>query len=230
MRTILLISATAEWKAVKDILQPRSITNYPYGESFNLNLGNYPVTLLNSGWGKTASAGAMQYALDKFNPDIIINLGTCGGIGDLVSLYETILVEATFFYDILDLIEDSNNIPPHHYASHLDLSWLPEPFPHPARRGILASADSDLQPEKIPFLISQGAIASDWESGALAWVANKNTARLLILRKVSDLVYTQGGEAYGNFELYEKRTKRIMQQLLEELPDWLTVIEPQICK
>lgn len=229
MRTILLISATAEWKAVKDFLRPRSINIYPYGERFNFILRNYPITLLHSGWGKTASAGAMQFVLDNLKPDITINLGTCGGIGDLVSLYETILVETTFIYDILDLMDGSNILQAHHYTSHLDLSWLPEPFPHPARRGILASADSDLRPEKIPLLISQGAIAADWESGALAWVANINNARLLILRTVSDLVYAQGGEAYGNFELYEKRTQRIMQQLLEKLPDWLTVIEQQIC-
>jgi len=228
MRIIILISAIAEWNAVKEFLHPGNLKNFPYGEGFDFTLGKYPVTLLHTGWGKTASAGAMQYVIDKFIPDIIFNLGTCGGIGGSVSLDETILVEGTILYDILDLMASSNT-QPSYYASNLDLGWLPEPFPHPVRRGILASADSDLQPEKIPILKSQGVIAADWESGALAWVANKNNARLLILRKVSDLVNEQGGEAYGNLELYEERTRGIMQQLLKQLPDWLTLIEPQIC-
>jgi len=228
MRIIILISAMAEWNAVKEFLQPGNLKNFPYGEGFDFTFGKYPVTLLHTGWGKTASAGAMQYVIDNFIPDIIFNLGTCGGIGGSVSLDETILVEGTILYDILDLM-GSSNTQPSFYASILDLDWLPEPFPHPVRRGILASADSDLQPEKIPILKSQGAIAADWESGALAWVAKKNNARLLILRKVSDLVNERGGEAYGNLELFEERTRGIMQQLLKQLPDWLTLIEPQIC-
>jgi len=227
MRTCLRVSANAEWNAVKEFLQPGHIHHCLYGECFDFIFGNYLVKLLHTGWGKSASAGAMQYVIDTLHPDIIINLGTCGGIGDLVSLDETILVEGTFIYDILDLMNGSN-MPNRYYASQLDLSWLPEPFPHPVRKGILASADSDLQPDKIPILKSLGALAADWESGALSWVANKNNVRLLILRTVSDLVTKKGGEAYGNIELYRERTMKIMGQLLDQLPDWLTVIEPQI--
>jgi adenosylhomocysteine nucleosidase len=101
-----------------------------------------------------------------------------------------------------------------YYASPLDLSWLAEPDPHPARRGMIASADSDLLPEKIPFLKSQGAIAADWESGALAWVAHRNKARLLILRGVSDLVSEQGSEAYDNIEIFNQRAKELMAELI----------------
>lgn len=227
MRTIILISANAEWKAVKEFLQQGNLIKFPYGEVFDYTLRNYPVTLFQTGWGKTASAGAMQYVIDKKDPDIIINLGTCGGIGEIVSLNETILVEKTIQYDILDLM-GSSNTQQSYYTSDLDLSWLPEPFPHPARKGILASADSDLEPDKIPMLKSLGAIAADWESGALAWVAQKNHKRLLILRKVSDLVNEHSGEAYGNPALYEERTREIMRQLLEQLPDWLTLIEPPV--
>jgi nucleoside phosphorylase len=105
----------------------------------------------------------------------------------------------------------------------LDLSWLPEPYPYPVRRGALASADSDLLPERIPNLKELGAIAADWESAALAWVARKNRARLLILRAVSDLVSEEGGEAYDNITLYRERTYVIMGRLVEQLPDWVSV-------
>jgi nucleoside phosphorylase len=114
---------------------------------------------------------------------------------------------------------------PDYYTSTLDLSWLSEPYPFPVRRGILASADSDLQPENIAQLRAQGAIAADWESAALAWVAGKNGARLMILRAVSDLVSEKGGEAYDNIELFKERTKVIMRQLIEQLPAWIAIIE-----
>ena len=89
---------------------------------------------------------------------------------------------------------------------------------------MIASADSDLPPEKIPFLKSQGAIAADWESAALAWVAQKNNARLLILRAVSDMVSERGGEAYDNIEIFNQRAQGIMQELVRQLPDWLDAV------
>ena len=70
-----------------------------------------------------------------------------------------------------------------------------------------------------------GAVAADWESGAIAWVARKNNVRCLILRGVTDLVGGQGGEAYGNIALFHERTKDVMKALNEQLPDWLSIID-----
>jgi nucleoside phosphorylase len=132
---------------------------------------------------------------------------------------DVILVERTLVYDIVELMGDLDI--ESYYASSLDLGWLAEPYPHPVRRGLIASADSDLPPEKIPHLKQKGAVVADWESAALAWVARKNGARLLILRAVSDLVNEKEGEAYDNIELFHERTRTIMRMLFEQLPDWL---------
>jgi adenosylhomocysteine nucleosidase len=221
---VVLVSAITEWLAVKDVLIPNRIENSLYGEWFEAPIDSGTVKFFHAGWGKAASAGAMQYVIDHYTPDVTINLGTCGGIEGSVELDETILVEKTFIYDIFELMGDYGSVP-EYYASTLDLKWLPEPYPYPARRGTLASADSDLQPEKVPQLKAQGAIAADWESAALAWVARKNGARLLILRAVSDLVSEHGGEAYDNIELFKERTQVIMRRLVGQLPGWIAVSE-----
>ena len=147
----------------------------------------------------------MQYLIDHYSPDLIVNLGTCGGFEGVVEQGEIILVDETYVYDIVELMGDLDIA--NYYASSLDLSWLAEPYPHPARRGMIASADSDLPPQKISFLKQKGAIAADWESAALAWVAQRNNARLLILRGVSDMVSEDGGEAYNNIEIFNERAK-----------------------
>lgn len=219
MNVVVIVSAIAEWKAVKELYPQLALTNSPYGETASLNLRGWNLKLYHSGWGKIASAGMMQYVLDHEKPELVVNLGTCGGFEGLVNRRDIVLVEGAFIYDIVELMGDPDIM--EYYASSLDLSWLPDPQPHPTRRGILASADSDLPPEKIAHLKSLGAIAGDWESGALAWVANKNGARLLVLRGVSDLVNEKGGEAYDNFSLFEDRTREIMRMLFEQLPDWL---------
>lgn len=223
MKTVLLISAIAEWNAVKPLFPDAKIRRFPFGECFDILLQDEHISFFHSGWGKIASSGSMQYVIDKYSPDLIVNLGTCGGFEGDVEQGEIILVDRTYVYDIVELMGDLDIVS--YYGSSLDLSWLAEPYPYPVRRGMIASADSDLPPAKIPFLKEQGAIAADWESAALAWVAQQNNARLLILRGVSDLVSEEGGEAYDNIEIFNERARGIMQQLVEQLPDWLNAVK-----
>ena len=223
MKTVVLISAIAEWNAVKPLFPDAKVRRFPFGECFDIRLQEEHISFFHSGWGKIASAGSMQYVIDKYSPDLIVNLGTCGGFEGGVTQGEIILVEQTYVYDIVELMGDLDIVS--YYASTLELSWLTEPYPYPVRRGMIASADSDLPPARIPFLKEKGAIAADWESAALAWVAQRNNARLLILRGVSDMVSEEGGEAYNNIEMFNERARGVMQQLIEQLPDWLNAVK-----
>ena len=81
-------------------------------------------------------------------------------------------------------------------------------------RGLLVSADRDILAGDIPGLVEKyGAVAADWESGAIAWVAQKNGLRCLILRGVTDLVGATGGEAYGNIQVFHENTKTVMKDI-----------------
>jgi len=223
MKTTVLISAIAEWNAVRPLFPNAKLRSFPFGECFDMVIQDEHISFFHSGWGKIASAGSMQYVIDKYSPDLVVNLGTCGGFEGGVKQGDIVLVDKTYVYDIVELMDDLDVVP--YYASSLDLSWLTEPYPFPVRRGMIASADSDLLPAKIPLLQSLGAIAADWESGALAWVAGRNNARLLILRGVSDVVSEEGSEAYNNIELFNERARGIMAQLIEQLPDWLNAVK-----
>lgn len=223
MKIAVVISANAEWEGIKPLFPDALLEHYPYGECFQSTIEDQFISFFHTGWGKTASAGALQHILDRYIPDLVINLGTCGGLAGVTERDDLILVERTFMYDILELMETTDVT--EYYASTLDLSWLALPEPYPTRRGLIASADSDLLPEKIPFLKSQGALAADWESASLAWVAQKNNVRLLILRVVSDIVSENAGEVYGDYESYKDRTKEIMQRLVTQLPGWLNAVK-----
>ncbi len=223
MKTVVIVSAIAEWVGVKPLFPESKIEMFPYGECFTATIAGREIQFFHSGWGKIASAGTMQYVIDHHAPDLIVNLGTCGGFEGVVNQGDVILVEQTIVYDIVELMGDLDIA--NYYASSLDVSWLANPLPHPARRALVASADSDLPPGKIPSLKSRGVVAADWESAALAWVARKNDARLLILRAVSDSVNEQEGEAYDNIEIFNERAKEIMRKLIAQLPDWLDAVK-----
>jgi len=227
-RIVGLISANSEWRAVKEILAPTEIQSTPLGETFHFTLGTWHLTLFHGGWGKISAAATTQYAIDHFKPDLLVNLGTCGGFEGCLERGTIILVERTIVYDIIEQMSDSDEAIAY-YSTELDLSWLKSEEQPPTNdsklsvvRGLLVSADRDIIPTDIPMLVKKyGAVAADWESGAIAWVGKRNGTRCLILRGVTDLVSAEGGEAYGNIDLFHQRTREIMKTLFEQLPGWL---------
>jgi adenosylhomocysteine nucleosidase len=97
-----------------------------------------------------------------------------------------ILADQTAVYDIIEQMDVDTPFLAF-YATQIDLSWLAEPFPMEVRKTLLVSGDRDLLAGEISMLKERyGAVAGDWESGAIAWVAHRNGARLMILRAVSD--------------------------------------------
>jgi adenosylhomocysteine nucleosidase len=227
---IVIISANAEWQAVKEILSPAAIQSTRLGEYFDHPFGvGFPDTVtrfFHGGWGKISAAMEAQAAIDRWQPDLLINLGTCGGFAGRITPGTIILVSRTIVYDIIEQMSDPVEAISH-YSTELDLAWLPDPLPHPVVCGLLVSADRDLVASDIPGLVEKyGAVAADWESGAIAWVAQKNGQRCLILRGVTDLVGATGGEAYGNIRIFHENTKMVMKALIDQLPDWLKNIQP----
>jgi adenosylhomocysteine nucleosidase len=217
---VILISADAEWQAVRELLPGVDLDRTPYGEWFTWRIGKCEIPVMQAGWGKSASGGAAQYAIDRWQPEIMVNLGTCGGFAGRVELGEVILAERTVIYDIIEMMTD----PAETIALrsvNLDLSWLEQPFPFPVKRSVLVSGDRDIQPIDIPMLVEKyGAVAADWESGTLAWVCARNGVKCLIVRGVTDLVGEAGGEAYGDYGLFVEKSHEVMKKLVEGVGEW----------
>ena len=226
-RTVALISADAEWRAVRGLYPAARLQSSPYGEWFPLEMevGGAPtdVIFLQGGWGKIAAAASTQYAIDRWRPELLVNLGTCGGFAGEIAQGEIILVERTAVYDILEQMGDADE---HlrHYTTHIDLSWLGEELPQPVVRATLVSGDRDLLPAQIAELKSRyGAKAGDWETAAIAWVAGRNKVRCLVLRGVSDLVDEMGSPAYTDGAYFERAARDVMQELVGRLPAWISL-------
>ena len=225
MDVVVLISADTEWRAVRQLLPRKVVQQTPYGECIRHDLPiceeQREIMVMHGGWGKISAGASAQYAIDRWGPKLLVNLGTCGGFTGEIKRGEVILVDRTLVYDIY---EQMGGVGCHidHYTTDIDLSWLETPNPSKARRGLLVSADRDLVPAEIADLKCRyGAIAGDWESGAIAFVARRNQTPVLILRGVSDLVSEQGGELYGDHEAFEESAKQIMDHLVSVLPKWL---------
>ncbi len=218
---LVIISANAEWQIVTSFYQDCRLQASVYNSWFEQIVDGKMIIFYHGGWGKISAAATAQYAIDRWKPDLLINLGTCGGLAGRIQVGEVVLANETVVYDIYERMGDAKAAVDH-YTTRLDLSWLNEPLPMEIRRARLISADRDIDPREIKPVMEQfQACAADWESGAIAWVAARNQLPCLILRGVTDLVDEHDGEAYGNFGLFTDRTRGVMTRLLESLPAWL---------
>ncbi len=222
-KIVVVVSANQEWTAVREFFPQAAVERSPFGEWFDACLPQ-PVTFFQGGWGKIAAAASAQYVVDHLSPDLVVNLGTCGGVEGRVALGTVLLAERTLVYDIIEQMGDPAAAIKY-YATRLDLSWLAEGVPAGAQRALLVSADRDLVAGELSQLVERyGAIAGDWESGAIAWVCARNGVRCLILRGVSDLVGSAGGEIYGQAGQFASRASAVMRDLVAALPEWLAAI------
>jgi adenosylhomocysteine nucleosidase len=222
---VIIISADIEWNVLRNLLPSMRIYNSPLGEYFQYTIDSLPAEhktiFFHGGWGKISAAASTQFVIDRWKPKLLINLGTCGGFDGKVDRGVIILADKTIVYDIFERMGDLDS----HiekYSTILDLSWLREPYPERVLKTLLISGDRDLDPGEINELKAKyDAVAGDWESGAIAYVANLNNVPCLILRGVSDLVSESGGEAYEEAGMFDDAARMIMNHLIKSLPEWI---------
>lgn len=223
-RFVVVISSDVEWKVVNELVGECAHETAPFGDVMSVPIEVGPRTIkvpfVQGGWGKVSAAASAQWAIDTLHPDLLVNLGTCGGFEGVTTVGETVLVERTGIYDIYERMGSATEAIEARAAT-IDTSWINE-LPRGVRRGDVFSGDADIDVADAKRVQKEfGAVAADWESGAIAWVAARNRVPALILRGVSDVVGDTGSLTYGDIEHFEKETRAVMESLLTELPTYL---------
>ncbi len=212
---VVLISATAEWTAVRARFPAARVEHAPPGEWFTTALPGGPATFLHGGWGKVAAASSTQYAIDHFHPALLVNLGTAGGFAGQAAAGDVILASKTVIYDIVERMGDPAEAIAE-YATPLATAAWPDRLRGRVRVAPLASADGDLDPAAVADLATRfHAVAGDWESGAIAWVSARNGTPVVILRGVSDVVTPAGSPTYGSTQTWQAVALATMTRLLD---------------
>jgi adenosylhomocysteine nucleosidase len=223
---VVIISANVEWSVVRQLYPQPESQSSPYGEWFIADLDvsgqAMPVLFFHGGWGKISAAASCQYVIDRWRPELLVNLGTCGGFTGTITQGTIIWVDRTIVYDIVEQMFDAEEAIGF-YQTEIDLSWLGANYPHSVHRGVLLSADRDIIAGDVPMLRRRfDGVAADWESGAIAWVCSLHGTKCLILHGVTDLVGEEGGEAYqGNAQVFMGNTQVVTRFLIGHLSAWL---------
>lgn len=217
MKIVVIVSAEAEWRSLKVLLPEVSYSETPFGEQCTAEFNDQKYLFVHGGWGKIAASASTQYVIDTHSPDLIVNLGTCGGFKGYSERHQTIIATKTIVYDIIEKMGDPLEAIAA-YTTKLDTSWLTS-MPTNTQKGILVSADRDIVSEDLRQLLDHQAVAGDWESGAIAWVAKRNDTPVIIARGVSDMISEHQAEAFGDLTVFREGTTSVMRILLEQLPD-----------
>lgn len=220
---LVIVSSTSEWNVLMDAIGPRSPGASPYGAWFEHEAGGVAAVMLNGGWGKIAAAASAQYAIDRWHPTALLNIGTCGGLAPRVRAGDLILVERAVVSDMVVEIGSQEDEEAFYATILTPLDDLESRLPWPVLRGTIASGDRDVGRHDVARLIEcYGAIAADWESASIAFVARRNTVPCVILRGVSDVVGAGHADAYdGRDHVFHAGADAVMRTLLGGLPDLL---------
>ena len=221
-RVVALISAGAEWKIVRAQFPDEPVHDSPFGQWLVHRLGSEEVVVFHGGYGKVSAAGSTQYAIDRWHPALLVNLGTCGGFGGERKVGDIVLASETTIYDIVELMGDPDEAIAD-FHTRLDTAIWPARLASRVVVGPIVSADRDLDPAAVAELRAKyHADVGDWESGAIAWVAAHNHTRAIILRGVTDLVDAPGGDPmYHAVDAWERASVTVMASLIALLGDAL---------
>jgi adenosylhomocysteine nucleosidase len=221
-RTVAIISAEAEWKALVAELREAPVRDTPFGPWLVHRMGGQDVILFHGGYAKVSAAASAQYAIDRWHPALLVNLGTAGGFGGTArKVGDIVLASETIIYDLVEQMGDPDEAIAG-YSTKLDTARWPARLAARVVVAPIVSGDRDLVPADLPRLASKyGATVGDWESGAVAWVGARNHTRVVILRGVTDLVDAGGDATYGNAEAWQRETRAMMGKLLALLGDAL---------
>lgn len=222
-RVVVLISASAEWKIVRAQLTESVQKDTPFGEWLVHRVGGQDVVFFHGGYGKVAAAGSTQYAIDRWHPGLLVNLGTCGGFGGERKVGDVVLASETIIYDIVERMGDPDEAI-EDFHTRLPAAW-PDRLAGRVIRAPLISADGDLDPAAVGRLAAKyHAGVGDWESGAIAWVASHNKTPVIILRGVTDVIDAAGHDpTYNAPGAWERASVAVMASLIallgEALPE-----------
>ena len=99
---VVIVSANAEWRALEQVVHPTARGTTPWGETLEDN----GVLYIHGGWGKVAAAASAQYAIDRWHPRVLVNLGTCGGFAGATKQFDVVVADRTVIYDIVERMGD----------------------------------------------------------------------------------------------------------------------------
>ncbi len=169
----------------------------------------------------TVPAALMTYlAIEKCNPDLVLNAGTAGGFGGRgCEIGDVYLGSGTFcFHDRRIPLPGFDRYGIGRYSCYDTSSLAAELH---LKTGIISTGNSlDLQGKDLQIILENQAVIKDMEAAAIAWVCRSLSVPMIAVKAITDLV-DEGAptetQFLQNFHLAVKNLQIKTIELLQHL-------------
>lgn len=197
-----------------------SVANQHY---FKGTIEGVSVVLVESGIGKVQMGMTTAIMLEKFAPDVVINTGSAGGIGQGLQVGDVVLSNAVAYHDAdaTAFGYEMGQLPqqPQKFTADADvvadIARAAESVGLNTKTGLIVSGDqfiaSDDAKKRI-LNIYPDALAAEMEGAAIGQVATQFNTPFVVIRAMSDTANGDAGQSFDEFIV--DAGKRSAQMLL----------------
>lgn len=174
----------------------------PTGKAQTARKGRSSILFLTTGVGMVAASSLLSWVMCKFEPRMIISVGSAGGIDPSLSIGDIVIgtnyvhgtADATAFGYVRGQVPGQPANFPLHQALEHPIHEIVETSERPIHLGTVVSSDSFVTEDNVADLREAfpGLLSADMESQALAQVAHSFGTPFVSVRSISDVV---GAEA-----------------------------------
>ncbi len=200
-----------EINLLKEKIDNLTIEKHGDFEFYSGKLNNADVTILLSGIGKVSAAIGTTLLIEKFQPGIILNTGTAGGLNDTV-MGDIIVADKVCYHDVdvtafgyklgqmagqpESFLTDSNLV------TKIINSINKIDNPPNYKKGLILSGDSFVSDKNLLLTIKTNfptALAVEMESTAIAQTCKQLNIPFVVIRAISDMAGEGDSKSFDSF-------------------------------
>ncbi len=171
-----------------------------------------------SGIGKVSAALTTQALIDKYNPSVIVNFGSAGGMTKDLNVLDYCIIDEACQFDFVVTILDPV---PVGYIQEYDTVFFPATIPNGITLTVKKVATADRfnnDVNDINQIINMGASIRDMEGGAVAQVCKSNNTPLIMVKGISDVYGKVSAERQfsENLEIVSKGFTSVLKDVLSK--------------
>ncbi len=191
--------------------------------------GKNNIYFSNTGIGKVHAAASTTYLISKIKPDLVVNLGTAGGVNENLDILDLVIADNLAYHDV-DVTPfgyDYGQVPHRnkYFKTNIEPSFIKsiEEENIKVHVGTILSGDQFIndKSKKISFCSDfENVYAVEMESTAIVDVCNRFDIKVLVLRGISDLTH---GESTLEFDKYLVEVVKKFNKIIKVLKDYETI-------
>ncbi|HZG73403.1 MAG TPA: 5'-methylthioadenosine/S-adenosylhomocysteine nucleosidase [Chondromyces sp.] len=211
MKIAVIGAMEEEVTILRDRMDNREVDIIANSEYTTGTMNGAEVVLLRSGIGKVNAAMSTTVLLQKYQPDVVINTGSAGGLNPELNVGDVVISTEVRHHDVDATVfgYEYGQVPqmPAAYQANEKLisvaaACASEPDNVQVVKGLIATGDSFMSdPDRVEFIRTKfnNLQAVEMEAAAIAQVSHQFGVPFVIIRSLSDIAGKESGISFEQF-------------------------------